>query len=257
MQNMIAIPHYNTILFAFAFLAVLSMKHFSRHWLWFVPLAVTAISIVRSQIIVYILIMFFIIVFLKASKAEFNLYKFLKIFLLGFIFTSMLVIVFPTHIDRVINKFGFDKKEQLKVQDYIEQGTIRARLLMIEDAYNTTKGNNNLLIGNGYTRSKDYGERDFVHGGDTFIAPVLFTEGFLGIILRVFPIAILLIYFFKLLFSREKRYKLFGIAALALIMPEIINVIQTKYFVYYNREVFILFVLAMYIYNDKKLITKI
>lgn len=256
MQNMFAIPHYNTILFAFTFLATLTIKGFNKHWLWFVPLILTVISIVRSQIIVYILIIFLIVVFVKISKTKLNFSKIFKIFLLSSILTVILAMVFPTHISRVINKFGFDKKEQLQTADYLEQGTLYVRLRLIEDAYNRTESNDNLLMGNGYMREAQKGEYDFVVGGDTLIAPVLFTEGFIGIILRVLPIAILLIYFFKLLFSREKKYKLFGIVAIAIILPEIANAIQTKYFVYYTREIFIIFVLAMIIYNDQKLIKK-
>ncbi len=123
---------------------------------------------------------------------------------------------------------------------------------MIADAYTRIEKNDNLIMGNGYIREARKGEYDYVVGGDTLIAPVLFTEGFTGIVLRVLPIALLTLFFFKLLFLKEKKYKLFAVVAISLILAEMANAVQTKYFVYYTRDTFILFILAMIIYNEKK-----
>jgi hypothetical protein len=256
MQNMFAIPHYNAILFTFIFLASLTIKEFNKDWLWFIPLVLTLLSIVRSQVIVYILIMLFIIVFAKVSKTRMYYSKILKISLLSLVFAVISAMIFPSHISNIIDKSGLIQKESITFSQYTEEGTYAVRLGLIKEAYNKIEIDDNLIMGSGYIREGQKGEYDFVFGGDTLIAPVLFTEGFIGIILRVLPIAILLMYFFKLLFSREKKYNLFGIVAISLILPEMVNVVQTKYFVYYTREILIIFVLAMIIYNDKKLINK-
>jgi len=253
LQNMFAIPHYNEVLFTFAFLAALSMKGFNRHWLWFVPLVVTIISIVRSQMIVYLLVVLLIFILAKVSKVKVNVSKLFNISLLSGIFLIIVLLLFPAHIGRVIHKFGFDKQEELTRTQYLEQGTYKLRLNLIEDAYTRTKSHDNLLLGMGYIREAKKGEYDFVVGGDTLIAPVLYTEGLLGLTIRILPIFILLFYFIRILKStKNRRYRLFAIIAISLILPEIPNVVQTRYFVYYNREMFILFILAIIIYNDKK-----
>ena len=108
------------------------------------------------------------------------------------------------------------------------------------------------MTGHGYIRESEKGEPDFVVGGDTLIAPVLSTEGYIGITLRILPIFILLLYYFKLLFKKRSKYKVFAIVAIALILPEILNAVQTKHFTFYTREVFVLYVLAIVIYNFKK-----
>ena len=252
LQNMSAIPHYNSILFAFTFSAYLFYKSYKKHWFWIVPLAVTIISIVRSQMIVYFLTILLIFIFAKISKTNLTFSKFFKIILLSVFFVSILLFFFPSHVGGVINRFGFDKKEQLSKSKYLEEGTYYLRLELIRDSYYRTKKNNNLLTGHGYIRESEKGEPDFVVGGDTLIAPVLYTEGYIGITLRILPIFILLLYYFKLLFKKRSKYKVFAIVAIALILPEILNAVQTKHFTFYTREVFVLYVLAIVIYNFKK-----
>lgn len=253
MQNMFAIPHYNEILFAFALLTALTAKKFKKHWLWVIPLLVTVISIVRSQMIVYLLVFILIFILSKISKLKLNLSKIFNLSIIVVLFIVLISFTFPSHLARVIDKFGFDEKEHITASDYTEEGTYAVRLRLIKDAYTRTESNNNLLLGNGYKREATKGEYDFVVGDDTLIAPVLFTEGFAGLVFRIIPILLLLFYFMKSLLSKNKKYKLFAIVAIALILPEILNAVQTKYFVYYTRVVFVLFVLAMVTYNDKRI----
>lgn len=254
LQNMFAIPHYNGIVFAFAFVSTLGLTSFNKHWLWFIPLVVTIISIVRSQMIMYLLFIIISIFLMKISKIKINFFKFIKIFLYILAFLGIISLIFPSHVNRISNKFRFDRKEQVTQSTYLEEGTFALRLRLIEDAYNRTNKNDNLFIGNGYIREASKGEYDFVVGSDTFIAPVLYTEGFVGLFLRILPLALLLIYFFKLLLFGNDKYKLFAIVAIALILPEIVNAVQTRFFAYYTRETFILFILVTIIYNDKKTI---
>ncbi|WP_456374677.1 hypothetical protein [Methanocaldococcus sp.] len=252
LQNMAAIPHYNEVLFAFAFTAVLTVKAFNKHWLWFIPLMLTIISIVRSQMLVYGMILFIILFLTKHSDIRVNFSKIFKIFLLILSFVVVLFILFPSHVNRLIDKFGIDKKETRLQKSYLEVGTFALRLRLIEEAYSRNKKNGNLLFGNGYERVAKKGEYDFVIGNDTLVAPILYTEGFIGLGLRILPIFILLIYFIRILLSSNRQYKVFSIITISLILPEFVNVIQTKLFVFYTREMFIFYILAMIIYNHKK-----
>jgi len=257
LQNMFAIPHYNGIVFAFAFIATVTIKGFNKHWLWFSPLIVTIISIVRSQMIVYALVIIGTVILINMSKIKVDFFKFVKLFMLILVFLGLILTIFPSHLDRISNKFRFDRKEEVSQSTYLEEGTFAFRLNLIEEAYTRTEENNNLFLGNGYIREAEKGEYDFVVGGDTLIAPVIFTEGFAGIVLRLLPIGLLLAYYFKLFFFGNPKYKLFAIVSIALILPEIINGVQTKYFTYYTREVFILFVLAIVVFKDQKMLRRV
>ena len=253
LQNMSAIPHYNEILFAFTFASTLFLKKYNKHYFWAIPLIVTIISIVRSQMIVYSVLMFLILLLAKISKTKINFSKFLKILLLGILFLVLILYLFPSHIGGVVTRFGLDNQEKISQKKYLEEGTFYLRLELIKDSYNRTKSNNNLFMGNGYIREARKGEADFVIGGDTLIAPVIYTEGFIGLFLRILPIIILVIYFFKLLFIKINKFNLFAVVSIALVLPEIVNLVQTKFFVYYTREIFILFILTIVIQKINKI----
>lgn len=257
MRNLRAIPQYNEVLFSFSLITAITLASFKKNWLWIIPLLLTAISIVRSQIIVYLIVFILILFLTKVSKLKINVSKLFKLSLIIIFFGIFLLLIFPVHTNRLINRFGFDKKGKMEVSNYTEQGTFAVRLELIEDAYERTAAADNLMLGNGYIREAEKGEYDFVVGGDTLIAPVLFTEGFVGLFLRIIPIILLLFYFLKLLYSNTKKNKIFAIVGVALIFPEIINAVQTKIFVNYNQLIFILFILTMIIYNDKKIKNRI
>jgi hypothetical protein len=91
-----------------------------------------------------------------------------------------------------------------------------------------------------------------VVGGDTLIAPVIFTEGLLGIFMRCLPVIYFLFFGFKNLRNKNKQIALFALLIVALIIPEIINVVQTKIFVYYHHVLLIIYLLMMILYNEKQ-----
>jgi hypothetical protein len=178
MQNLQSLPDYNIILFVFSFLAIFINPRFKKKRLWINPIIVTVLSILRSQIIVYVLILLTLYIFGIFSNLKMKVSKVTNAFFILAIFSLTALLVFPAHIGRIINKFGFDKNEEISASTYTEEGTFKVRLDLIEDAYNRTERNNNLMLGNGYLREATKGEYDFVVGGDTLIAPVFFTEGF-------------------------------------------------------------------------------
>lgn len=251
-QNLQSLPDYNIILFAFTLLTVLIVPKFKKHWLWIISLIVTVLSIVRSQIIVYVLILFSLYGFGIFSNLKMGVSKIVKALIVLTIFSLIALLVFPAHIGRVINKFGFDKSEQINASSYTEEGTFKVRLNIIEDAYLRTERNNNLMLGNGYKREASKGKYDFVVGGDTLIAPVIFTEGFLGIFIRSLPVIYFLFFGFTNLRNKNKQIALFALLIVALITPEILNAVQTKIFVYYHHVLLIIYLLMMILYNQKQ-----
>ncbi len=252
LQNLEALPDYNIILFAFSLLTVFTVPKFKKHWLWIIPLIVTVLSIVRNQIIVYALILLALYGFGIFSRLKIGVSRIVKAFFVLAIFSLVALLVFPAHIGRVINKFGFDKSENISASSYTEEGTFKVRLNLIEEAYTRTERKNNLMLGNGYVREASKGEYDFVVGGDTLIAPVIFTEGFLGIFIRCLPVFYFLFFGFKNLRNKNKQIALFALLIVALITPEILNAVQTKIFVYYHHVLFIIYLLMMILYNEKQ-----
>lgn len=253
LQNLQALPDYNVFLYTIALLTVFTVPKFKKHWLWLVPLLVTIISIVRSQMIVYGLILFCLYGFGVLSKVKLGVSKIFKaVFALTFFFT-IAIFLFPAHVGRVINKFGFDQAQKVNTSSYVEEGTFKVRLDLIEEAFNRTERKDNLMLGNGYVREATKGEYDFVVGGDTLIAPVLWAEGFLGLFIRNLPVIFFLFFGFKNLRHWDGQIALIALLLVALILPEIFNAVQTKIFTYYHHYLLICYLLMMIIYNQEKI----
>jgi hypothetical protein len=75
--------------------------------------------------------------------------------------------------------------------------------------------------------------------------------------MRCLPVFYFLYFGLKNLRSKNKQLALFGLLIVALIIPEILNVIQTKIFVYYHHIMFIIYLLMMILYNEKQIHKKI
>jgi len=252
-QNLEALPVYNMILFSFCIITVLTVPNYKKHWLWITPLLVTVISIVRNQMVVHVLILILFYFLGNLSSLKIRSSKIIKASFVGVLFASIAFMIFPEHIGRVINKFGFDKEQNINVSNYTEEGTYKVRLDMIEDAYTRTEKKNNLLLGNGYIRESDYGRRDLVFTGDTLISPVIYTEGLLGIFIRCLPILYFLYFGFKNFRKNNNKLALFSLVILVMIIPELVNIVQTTIFVFYHHYLFVFYLLMMILHNDKKI----
>ena len=252
-QNLESLPDYNIVLFSFCVITVLTVRNYKKHWLWITPLLVSVLSIVRNQMIVHVLILILFYVLGNFSSVKIRFSKILKASFIFVLFAFVALIMFPEHIGRVINKFGFDKEQNISASSYTEKGTFKVRLNMIEDSYSRTKRKNNLLLGNGYTREVDNGQRGLVFTGDTLLSPVIYTEGLLGLFIRCLPVLYFLYFGFINLKSNNNKLALFSLLILAMIIPEFLNIVQTKIFVYYHHLLFIIYLLMMILYNDKQL----
>jgi len=253
-QNLKASPRYLGIVFLFGFITTLTTKKYNKHWQWLIGLFVTIILILRAKLVVfalYISVSFtLVLIFIKKISIKNNL-KILLVLLLLFI---LFIIIFPTRINFLVEKFESSLQDQFYYSSAIENlfstGSFGHRINLIVDAF--TRSKSSLLLGNGYIRESTAGNYDFVLGLDTGIAPVIFCEGIIGMIMRWLPIiAILIASIFKLLQKSEKKYALFYIAIIALIVPQFINIIQTKIFVRYNDTIFLIMMLQILIFRDK------
>lgn len=265
MQNLYATPKYLIILFVFSLTTALTSFKYNKHWHWMLGLIVIGISVLRSTLIIYLIIIGCILFFIIIRHNQLylrNEHKILlsgyfknsiKVFILLFIYIGVAYAVFPTRINFLIAKFlsliGSTNSGDISMVSF--QGTFSLRLLLIGEAFIRTRGN--LLLGNGYIRESIPGDYDFVIGGDTFIAPVIFCEGFMGMFLRWLPILIILIVSLKYIFTQNsKRYYLYYISIVCLILISFINIIQTGIYIHYHQIFFIFMLTQFIIYHDNK-----
>lgn len=107
-------------------------------------------------------------------------YKLLFYVLIGIAF---LTILFP----KALTFWGNLIDSTINSQLVKEEGTYAFRERLIDKAVNTLERHQCLWTGLGYIRDAPKGEYSFVLGTDTYVAPILWCEGVIGIVLRSLP----------------------------------------------------------------------
>ena len=243
-QNVFAIPHFNAVIFCIAYLSSMMRGRLIYNAMWVIAISIIILSFVRNQIAVYM--MYFI--FLTSAVTIYISYiKIGRAFSLGLIAAFLGVIItlsFPAHTQKLLQKVT-GGKVTADIQS-VDTGTFDLRINAIENSFDSINSNGKLLIGYGYVREVRQGEYSLVLGGDTLVAPVFLTEGILGFTLRLIPILILLLINIKSLYKkRERKYHLYNILSISLIIPELVNIIQTTLFTHYHQTMFILLLLEI------------
>lgn len=155
---------------------------------------------------------------LKNSNQFGRSVKMLAATLLGIVVLS---VIMPSAIDFWVAKLSSTFNEDLKH----DMGTFAFREQLIADAIYAIR--HNPFFGLGYIRDVAKGEYSMVMGGDTYIAPILWCEGWIGIILRTLPFAILCRESLLNLFKKKRNYWL-DIIVIACIVASFVNYVQTK-----------------------------
>ncbi len=270
-QNLNAIPNYLSILFVYSLVTILSDYRYKKYWQLLIPLMIAVITVVRSMIlsfaffilnaIIWILLSFKNLLLIRNLKVIMSVYivNSLKVIIAILIIVSLILAIVPTRVNFVIDKFGFSSDNIYSYSDspvtsLIKSSNFVFRIKLIEEAFNMNK-NTDLIFGKGYIREAEYGKYDFVLGGDTYVAPVIYCEGIVGMIFRLLPILIILILSIKNIFNPEsKKYVLYYISIVTLILPTLINIIQTSIFIHYNN-LFLVFMLMQIIIQRNKINT--
>lgn len=168
--------------------------------------------------------------------------KLLLIIPLGIIIISF---VMPHVIDFWIAKLYSTFSDELKY----DVGTLAFRERLIEDAIYSIR--HNPLFGLGYIRDVAKGEYSMVMGGDTYIAPILWCEGWIGLVLRILPFIVLGMNAMGNLIKKKKGYWL-DIVVIAVIVAASINYIQTKALTNYPLILGVIILLKIKDYYDKR-----
>jgi hypothetical protein len=233
-----AYPMFNSVLFLVSIINFFSTKK----TFWLLCLGVSILSMLfistRSELFTFI-IMASIVIFLQFKiKSPNRIIK--NLCIVGSLFVFMIFYIFAFE-----NYFTYFSSRISEVQDFTkvdESINYSFRQDLIDQAYSSIEANNFLFLGLGYQRASQSGDYDLVLGVDTNIAPILFTEGFLGLVLRIIPfLALLLNNIRELFFDKGRPMYVLNIFTISIIVSEFINFMQTTIFRSFSGIVFILF----------------
>ena len=133
--------------------------------------------------------------------------------------------------------------------DFLYLADGKHKLMDIEDAIYAIR--HDPLFGLGYVRDVAKGEYSIVMGGDTYIAPILLCEGWIGLILRALPFILLGLSAFSNIFVRKRGYWL-DIVIIASIVATSVNYVQTKALTNYPLILGMLILLKIKDNHDKR-----
>ncbi len=183
-------------------------------------LLIVIISFTRN-LLFSTLIIATVVIMLTSLKNPNNFGSSIKLLTLILVGSIVICIIMPDAIGFWSNKLSDTFNEDLKY----DMGTFAFRERLIEDAIYAIR--HDPLFGLGYVRDVAKGEYSIVLGGDTYIAPVLWCEGWIGMILRILPFAILGFNALTNFFVKKKGYWL-DIVIIAVIVASSVNYVQTK-----------------------------
>lgn len=214
-------------------------------YLFLLSIFATFISYTRSMMLEAVIgcSIIGIIVLFKHSKYFGKIVKMLMVFVIAFLVLS---IVFPQSIGfwsaKLEETFGTELKD--------DEGTYAFRERLIEQAQDGIA--DSPIIGLGYIRDSDKGEYSFVLGSDTYIAPILWAEGYLGLLLRICPWVLLFFISFKRI-SRNSDISAIDLMILALIISSSVGYVQTRILTCYPLTLMIVILFKQKQYYNEEL----
>lgn len=174
--------------------------------------------------------------FLKERYRRVLFHPFMFLFLLlGF------YCIAPSRIDRFIDKMlpAFEKTQTTaKILTLEEIGTYSFRMSLLKDAKEEVAYNKCQVFGIGYRREYNIlrpGGYSYVMGKDSFVASVIFCEGWGGLCLRILPYLLLFLHNVKrLLLVKDRKLKIYSIMVVSVIIAQIPAYLQTSLICHYD-----------------------
>ena len=202
------------------------------------------ITFTRSLLFSTLIIILITILLLNIKNIN-NIKKSVKITTIIILGIILLLILMPNAINFWIAKLSSTFNEDLKY----DTGTFAFRESLIEDAIYAIRYDP--LFGLGYVRDVAKGEYSIVMGTDTYIAPILYCEGWLGLILRILPFAVLGLKSVYNIFNKKKHYWL-DLIIISSIIAISVNYVQTCAFTNYPLTLGIIILLKIKDNHDRK-----
>lgn len=162
------------------------------------------------------------------------------------LFGFCLVLLYPQSLTFWEEKLNNTFNKELKK----DQGTYAFRERLIEKSQDAI--NNNPVTGKGYVRDVKKGKYSMVLGGDTYIAPVLWCEGYCGLILRVLPYILILLVSIRRYLSSDEVDEI-DVTIIAFVLSSMVGYVQTPAIVAYPLTLMILLLLKQKQYYDEQI----
>ena len=246
MRNIIGLPPMIPVIFAFCFIAYLYNENRQNGVYVIICFVALFLSFTRNLIAsagIIVILALLLYIWKWGIRDKYKLFFYV---LVGFVFLSIFLpkalMFWENLIDSTINS-----------QLVKEEGTYAFRERLIDKAVNTLERHQCLWTGLGYIRDAPKGEYSFVLGTDTYVAPVLWCEGVIGIVLRCLPCFFLLIkawdYFTK--YSRDIKGQL-ALVVITSIVSQIPNYVQTSIFIKFNYTLALLYMIFVFIIKSEE-----
>ena len=204
-----------------ALLVVYTILNVPNAWKYLLVLLFTLIISFTRSLLFSTIIVIVVVLLIAVCKNVNYLKRGLKFMILVLCGMAVMELIMPESIDFWLAKLTTTFGEDLKY----DMGTFAFRERLIEDALFEIR--NNPLFGLGYIRDADKGEYSLVMGSDTYIAPILYCEGWIGMVLRILPFFILTLSSLKNI-CKESRVNWADWMVVACVIASSVNYVQTK-----------------------------
>ncbi|WP_370795044.1 O-antigen ligase family protein [Bacteroides stercorirosoris] len=245
-RNIIGLPPIIPVIFAFSFIIYLYDENKKNATYVVICFAVLFLSFTRNLIATAGIIVILATILYIWKWGIRDKYKLLFYILIGIVF---LIILSP----EALKFWGNLIDSTINSQLVKEEGTYAFRERLIDKAVNTLERHQCLWTGLGYIRDAPKGEYSFVLGTDTYVAPILWCEGVIGIILRCLPCFFLFVkawgYFKK--YSQDIK-GLLALVIITSIVSQIPNYVQTSIFIKFNYTFALLYMIFVYILKSEE-----
>lgn len=241
MRNIVGMPPIMPCIFAFSYILFLYKKSKDSKLLSLICIAVVFFSFTRNlTATACIIIVFSTLLYIWRLGLQDNY----KLLIYPFIGLGILAIVFPNSIEFWSNLIDDTINNQL----VHEKGTYAFREKLIDKAITSTEIHDVLWSGLGYIRDTAKGQYGLVLGTDTYVAPILWCEGIIGLILRCLPCLYLLFKSWNIF--NKYYYDIRGqlsLVIIACIVSQIPNYVQSSIFMKFNLTIAMLYMMLIYI----------
>ena len=211
-----AFPIFSQSVFIFSLIFFLNTK--KKKWIIFIVIHSFAMLLLSTRNLLFQYVAAMFIILIKYYNFKFiNLIKYLS-------FSAIIVTVFVTYSYFFSNYYSYFSKRigEMLESNIVDTGNFVYRNTIIIKTYEELKKRDNLLFGNGYERK----EFDIIFNKkliisldvDSSIGTILYTEGFIGLGLRLYLILYLIHVNFKFSIKYRKLFKIYSIHNIAILL---------------------------------------
>lgn len=238
-RSIAGIPPVIPVLFAYCIVCLLERKSHKNILYAGICLAVPFMSFTRSLLASAFMILVISVLLYVHKRGMRDNFKLVLYSVCALAATALLAPKTLSYWEALVEStYNYQLKENV--------GTYAFRERLIQHAVDVNESTGAELVGQGYIRDSKKGEYSLVLGSDTFIAPIIWCEGYLGLIFRVsISLSLLLIAYFYHYRSKNKERQLLGIIVISVVLVQIPNYVQTGIVMQFGYTVPLLYMLIV------------